>query len=566
MLLHNCKQIVLSFQINVSLTLWPIGSAEYRLSSVSEREEAMDVDLTFAFGLVITAVLVSLSSLFAISAFSARTPQARPTIFGQATPTTVFLFDGEALVDATPAARAMVSHGLESGGPWFRVIAQLEPMFPGLSLRLEGIAREGRFVLCSREDMDPPLVLRAECLGGLTRLTLLDADSEERLPGRDGATDVAQAQDLTSIREIVAGSPALIWRTRADGQVIWANGTYLLLAAETLEPGQEMSWPLPQIFEMDNAPQTHPLRRAVRVGDSTRWFEVHSVPAGDEVMCHALPADRLIQAEVTLRDFMQTLTKTFAQLPIGLAIFDRNRVLQLFNPALMDLTGLPAEFLIARPSLPSFLDAMRERSMIPEPKDYRTWRKQMLALEEAAASGLFEETWTLPSGQTYRVTGRPHPNGALAFLFDDISNEMMRTRRYRADMELGQAVIDAMGDAVAVFSQDGSLVMTNRAYVTLWGKPDAAAIPEIGRPTAIDDWRNQTAPSLLWNDLADYIGAFDDREPWEGEVRLLDGRLVACKISPLPHGSTLVAFSTQRPQSPRLAEEEPAETRAVLIA
>jgi hypothetical protein len=45
-------------------------------------------------------------------------------------------------------------------------------------------------------------------------------------------------------------------------------------------------------------------------------------------------------------------------------------------------------------------------------------------LEEEAASGLFEETWSLPGGQTYRVIGRPHPNGALAFMFEDISGLM----------------------------------------------------------------------------------------------------------------------------------------------
>jgi len=48
----------------------------------------------------------------------------------------------------------------------------------------------------------------------------------------------------------------------------------------------------------------------------------------------------------------------------------------LFNPALLDLTGLPAEFLAMRPSLLSVLDAMHDRNMIPEPKDYRSWRRQ----------------------------------------------------------------------------------------------------------------------------------------------------------------------------------------------
>ena len=524
----------------------------------------MDVDLTFTFGLVVTAMLVSLSCLFALSAFGARNGDRSVTIFAEPTPSTVFLFDGDALVDATPTARAMLTHGLDSGGTWLRVVAQLEPMFPGLALRLDGLPREGRFVLCSREEMDPPLVLRAECLGGLTRLTLLDADSEERLPGRDGASDVAMQQELTLVREIVAKAPALIWRARADGQVIWANGPYLLMAAETLDSGQQLSWPLPRVFDAQAATPGKPQRQSIRRGDIVNWYEIEAVSHGDDMLFYAVPADRLLQAEVNLREFMQTLTKTFAQLPIGLAIFDHNRVLQLFNPALLDLTGLSAEFLIGRPTLASLLDAMRERQVIPEPKDYRSWRKQMVAVEQAAASGLFEETWTLPSGQTYRVSGRPHPNGALAFLFEDISTEMMRTRRYRAELELGQAVIDAMDSAIAVFSQDGSLVMTNRAYGALWGSETGLLLQEVG-PSTIAGWRQKSAPSLLWSDLTDFIGSFDEREPWEGEFRLLDGRLVTCKVSAMPQGSTLVAFGVQTARMDRMVDEG-MPLQAVLMA
>jgi PAS domain-containing protein len=142
------------------------------------------------------------------------------------------------------------------------------------------------------------------------------------------------------------------------------------------------------------------------------WHEAVTVdhPGGRTVF--ALPSDRLVRTEVSLRNFRQTLTKTFAHLPIGLAIFDRDRQLALFNPALLDLTALPADFLSSRPTLFAFLDAMRDRNMIPEPKDYRSWRRQMADLEKAAASGRYEETWILPSGQTYRVIGRPHPDGA----------------------------------------------------------------------------------------------------------------------------------------------------------
>jgi PAS domain-containing protein len=52
----------------------------------------------------------------------------------------------------------------------------------------------------------------------------------------------------------------------------------------------------------------------------------------------------IVRAQQAQKNFVQTLTKTFATLSIGLAIFDRNRQLMLFNPALIDLTALPPIF------------------------------------------------------------------------------------------------------------------------------------------------------------------------------------------------------------------------------
>ena len=128
-------------------------------------------------------------------------------------------------------------------------------------------------------------------------------------------------------------------------------------------------------------------------GRPTQWFDLICQQEGDLQLIFAIPADVAVHAETALRDFLQTLTKTFAQLPIGLAIFDRQRQLQLFNPALLDLTGLPADFLSLRPSFLAVLDALRDRNMLPEPKDYRGWRRQIVDMENAAASGLYEETW-----------------------------------------------------------------------------------------------------------------------------------------------------------------------------
>ena len=508
----------------------------------------MPVDWIAALGLVLSATCVALASLLLLAGWQARRPRQH-SLFAPDGPSTVFLFDGDRLLDATPAARSLLPEG-EDARAWSRLLSRLGPMFPDLPQVLEGLPRLGQVTLTSGPGVVPPVLLRGEHLTGLTKLTMIENATEQRQATGDSAVMAALQQELAAQRAVLARAPVLMWR-EGEGGVIWANHAYLIRAAELLPPGEDLSWPLPRLFA--EAGVQRPAKGvSLSAGGSTRtklqmqggaeWFDLVRMPLGDEVLCYALAANTAVQAETALRDFMQTLTKTFADLPIGLAIFDRQRVLQLFNPALADLTSLAPDFLISRPTLSSVLDAMRAKAMIPEPKDYRSWRKQLVKLEEEASMGLFEETWSLPGGQTYRVIGRPHPNGALALMFEDISHEMTQTRRYRADLELGQSVIDAVDEGVAVFSQGGQLVMSNIGYAQLWNHDPAVLLSDAGIGTLCAWWREHSAPTLLWDDATDFVTTLGDRTPWDGEARMLDGRLVTIRFRPLTGGATLITF------------------------
>lgn len=518
----------------------------------------MEIDLVLAATLLSSATLAATAGVLALAALQARMTRTKGAIFVDMQAGTTFLFDGDVMVDATPGARALLSLGGLSGPPWIRLLSYLAPRFPDFETQMLRLQQEGRLSLASSGDNGAPLLLRAEARGGLTRISLLDPDEQAASSGPDLLTQRAVQEELTSLRGTLAQAPILIWREGREGEVVWANAAYLTLAIDRLEAGQDLSWPLPRLFErISTAQDDTPQRQRLAVpGKPDRWFSLTVKPEGECWLVYAQPADAVVQAETALRDFTQTLTKTFAHLPIGLAIFDRQRQLALFNPALLDLSSLPPDFLSARPTLFAFLDAMRDRNMIPEPKDYRSWRKQMTELERAAASGLFEETWALPSGQTYRVIGRPHPNGALALMFEDISTEISRIRRYRADLELSQAVIDAVDQALAVFSPAGLLVMTNAAYADLWGHAPAETIVENTLTSLCALWRSRSGPTQIWAE-AERLGLqSEDRDPIGGEVRLLDGRLLECNFVALPHGSTLARFkliSQSEGQIPALA-------------
>ncbi|MBA4326268.1 MAG: diguanylate cyclase [Rhodobacter sp.] len=502
----------------------------------------MAVEWSMALGMMLSALLVAMAGLLLLAAWQSWRPASAASIFDPSPSRVAYLFDGERLVDASPAGRALLPEG-EDSRALARLIARFGSDFPNLSEQLEALPRLGQLRISSRAGVSPALVLTAELVSGVTRLTV-ESGQEDRADGADAATAAALQQEVMSQRAVLSRAPVLMWKEAPDGAVIWANHAYLIRAVELLPEGEDLSWPLPRLFANDPVKGRLP-RLKLQMPSGAEWFDLVRIASGEETLCYALAADKAVQAETALREFMQTLTKTFADLPIGLAIFDRSRCLQMFNPALTDLTTLAPELLISRPTLNAFLDAMRAKAMIPEPRDYRSWRKQLARLEEEATMGLFEETWSLPGGQTYRVIGRPHPNGALAFMFEDISHEMSRTRRYRADVELGQSVIDAVEDAVAVFSQGGQLVMSNHAYAQLWQHDPQVLLSEASVSTLCAWWRDHAAPTLLWDDAIDYVTSSGDRTPWEGEVRLLDGRLVMCRFRPLTGGATLITFRLQ---------------------
>ena len=414
----------------------------------------------------VSALAAVVLGLFVVRLFDRRRPDAVSRGLYRDIEALAFLFRDKILIDATAPARAMLA-SLPGDSDWQRLMAWLAMRFPDAGPSLLDMGEGARVELTEDADRTTRLRLLAEDLGERTqRITLSDPLAEGAGITVNSMSFAAMEHELELLRSTMDNSPMLAWREDPNGQVTWANSAYLAMA-DAMSEGETV-WPFRRLIEIPPASPTSARRVQIEHDGHIRWYECHVHAHQDQNIAIALPADAAVRAERSLREFVQTLTKTFADLPIGLAIFDRDRNLQLFNPALIDLTGLAAGFLTGRPTLHAFLDRLREARMVPEPKDYRSWRNEMNSLEAAAASGHHVQTWSLPGGQTYRVTGRPHHDGALAFLFEDITAEILLTRQFRADLSLGSEVLNALGSAVAVFAAQGQLLMSNRSFNALW--------------------------------------------------------------------------------------------------
>jgi PAS domain-containing protein len=459
----------------------------------------------------------------------------------------IFLFDDETLINATQAARSILSTAADVGSDWSKLLSVVLHRFPTLQSDIAQLSDLGALDIESR---DGSTLLRAEWRNGHARLSLLDITGPQDHINMDQHALLALEQELEILRATTNHVPFLVWRELKDGTISWANSAYITLADTTLDSGEVPSWPPKSIFDTKQLFSTSPgdfMRLSCIVDtEGNQPFEVFPVPVGDDTLFTAIPAERTLKAEKSLREFRQTLTKTFAHLTIGLAIFDKNRNLALFNPALHDLTSLPIDFLSMRPALAAFLDRLRDTKMMPEPKDYKSWRQEISELESAASVGTYEEIWSLHGGVTYRVTGRPHPDGAIAFLFENISAEMSLTRRFRAEIETNQSVFDSLTEAISVFENDGTLLMTNTAYNTLWGIDDMGDAKETGVLEATRVWHSKCAPNPVWSDVRDFIGRLGERREWDTTARLWDGRRVSCRFVPLANGQTLAGFSPEQ--------------------
>lgn len=486
----------------------------------------MALELILALGIGACAALAALLGQMLLNSGRRPAPVSVPSALHEPA---VFLLQGGAILNATATAWRLIE-AVPGAEDWADIHAALHKRFP----RLPQTLPESAVNVPATDGSSALLVIQPE--GATTRVTVTGPPPS--------AADLhhlfLMREELDLLRDALATAPHPIWQCDAAGQVLWCNVAYDRLAAQTDHTSDTplFDLPLPQVDE----PSRNRTSVCQGAQNARLWFEVCSARSGDTWLNYAADIDAVVRAETAQRNFVQTLTKTFAHLPIGLAVFDRERRLALFNPALIDLTNLPADFLSRRPNLLSFFDNMRDNRMMPEPKNYSNWREQMADLVAAASDDRYCETWSLPSGLTYKITGRPHPDGAVAFLLEDISAEITLTRRFRSELDLSQSVLDCIDDAIAVFSPLGVLTYSNAAYRDLWKSDPDSAFCEVTVIEATRQWQAACKASPIWGDIRDFVLTLRERAAWDSLLSMSDGTRLVCHVEPVSGGATVVRF------------------------
>ena len=485
-------------------------------------------------GLLAAAAAISFTILWLTGRiFQAQT--AHLASKAHASPKITFLFHGDDLADSDAAIAADMQN-------WADLRDWLSFRFKGLPETLPETPDGTRETLKSTNP-DAPATLEIIPLTEATRVTLNDLSVPDAAAHHEA---LRQADIQGHQASALDGAPYAICNTDAKGRLLWQNTACRAIHAENSDDMKTLLGKFPAPGE------TQKTRVSLTRKDQPEpsWYEVHSTESNGTYMHYAIDITRIVQAEAAQRQFVQTLTKTFANLTTGLAMFDRKQQLVLFNPALIDLTALPAEFLSARPDLMSFFDNLRDRQVMPEPKNYADWRAQITHVIETATDGLYLETWTLPTGVTYRVTGRPHPDGAVAFLFEDITAEISLTRRFRAQLDIRQSVLDALDEAVIVIGPNNVVMFCNEASTKLLGIDPDTSFADMSARDLIAACNTAFPDTDFWDGIRNHITNKTLDPAPTGTVKSPGGDKMTCQVLPISGGAAMLCIKAHTVHNP----------------
>jgi signal transduction histidine kinase len=424
-----------------------------------------------------------------------------------------------------------------AGGDAEAVVARLAALDPAHGAQLKALVATG--AACAFEAAGPggAVAVSGRAAGALTFLRLTPLAAEAGLPsaGRLAAFLDARA------------TPA--WIASADGAPAFANRAWLDAAgAESLAAARDKGLTFDRAGDdlVREAARLGERREAVRwaaAGGRRRAFRLIAQPLeGGQVGVWSEDVTEAEEAAEQLKRAAEAQDQTLNQIREGVAIFARDRRLAFHNAAFVELWGLEPAWLVERPTHVELLDRLRQRRRLPETADYGKWKAGELAAYEALAPA--EDLWRLPDARTLRVVRQPHPGGGLLLMFSDITDELKLKAEFKGLLDVQQATLDKLTDAVAVFSSDGRLKLHNEAFERFWGVTAAQLAAAADFEGVEELCLRRLHDRQFWRDLKARVTDPEPkaRAPISEELTTADARIVAFQSRPLPDGATLIGF------------------------
>ena len=257
----------------------------------------------------------------------------------------------------------------------------------------------------------------------------------------------------------------------------------------------------------------------------------------------AIPIDEEDKLAAKLKAYIGAHDGVLSNLTTAIGIFGADTRLSFYNPQFLLLWGLDSDWLDRHPTYSSFLEALREKKMTPEVRNFSAFKAEEMDLFRTVSKPK-DGLWHLPNQKILRRFMLPHPLGGLLFSYEDVTDRIALESSYRTLIEVQKATIDNIHEAVVLLDNSGRLKLYNAHYASLWdfdeaflaGTPTLSDLVEKHKPFFTDN--DEEWPGFK-NEMVRFLSEDMDTQL---TLNRLDGRILDVSATRVADGGILITF------------------------
>ncbi|WP_370176908.1 PAS-domain containing protein [Alteriqipengyuania sp.] len=388
--------------------------------------------------------------------------------------------------------------------------------------------------------------------GGAALIWVFDFSESERELAKMREETTRAKSDFAALVGLIQAAPMPMWFRNKDMRLQIVNQAYV--SAVGAQSAQEVVDQQVELVEAVDG--THPGAIAQQASDTgepierivsvtsvdgmRRRFRVSDLPLSDEgVAGYAVDIQEQEDQAREHRAYREAQRSMLDRLSVGVAQFDGQRRLTFANQPFRRLFAVRPGAGALGTSFERLLSDARDEGRTPEVRDFPSWRKEHIAWFEAG--GTQDEDWPLSDGTHLSVVGQPMPDGGLALILEDRTEQLSIAANRDTLLRTRTAMLDSLFEALAVFAPDGTLQLWNHSFPETWGlEPEA-----LDRHPSVDTLLTLIQPNLARQKQVKGVGevirsATLDRKERAGRLQMADGRTIEFAGIPLPDGNGLL--------------------------
>ena len=362
-------------------------------------------------------------------------------------------------------------------------------------------------------------------------------------------------QTTDTMKSLLEYIPFPVWLRDSTMNLKWANSAYVAaVEGESLDQLCEDNTQLLDASERAKVARSHELARAehpishfrdrlpATISGDRRTMDVSEISYSSGTAGLAVDMSEVEEVQSNLKRTLESHAQTMNQLATAVAIFDAKKHLIFYNDAFDALWQLDSQFLGQEPDNGRLFDALREAGKIAEQPDWSKWRNGLLKIYEETQPQ--EYWWHLPDSRTLRVVANPHRQGGVTWVFENVTEQLEMESRYIALTQVQGETLDHLSEAIAVFSPDGRLKLSNPSFQNLWQLDDEQVAADTTIGVLGQSCKLALEDPEVWEQLVTGItGVSDQRHSLTGRINTKAGSVLDYTLVPLPNGQTMLSFA-----------------------